>query len=580
MRSCNRRLFSGWVLALAVSIVVVSSPGWAQAPQHARGRLLVKFRKNVDANKAQNVLAAFQAQDDGEIPGTGVKVLSLPPNASERALERAFRKRAEVESAEVDLLVPPDGVTPNDPLFPSQWHLPRIAAPDAWSSTTGSSGIIIAILDSGVDGSHPDLAQKMVSGWNFYDNNANTADVYGHGTKVAGTAAASGNNGTGVASVAWNCLIMPVRISDTTGYAYYSDIARGLTWAADHGARVANISYMVTTSATVTSAAKYFYDHGGVVSSSAGNYSTFDSSADNPYILTVSGTDENDALYSWSNTGNNIDLAAPGCVGNTTTMGGGYASACGTSFSAPIVAGVAALVLSMNSSLTPAQVTNILRQSADDRGPAGWDPTYGYGRVNAARAVESAWSVADTQPLSVSITSPSNGATVSGQVSVQASATDSVAVTSVRLYVDGTLYGTGSGTPYGLTWDTTKAANGSHILQAQASDAAGKSSTVSVSVKVSNAVADTTAPVIAITSPAKGARVSGNVSVTCVATDNVRVVKVGLYVDGVLTSTSTTAPFAMSWNAKKVKPGAHVLLEKAYDAAGNVGTSAPVTVYR
>ncbi len=165
------------------------------------------------------VLAAFQARDDGEIPGTGVKVLSLPPNASERALERAFRKRAEVESAEVDLLVPPDGVTPNDPLYPSQWHLSRIAAPDAWSTTTGSSGIIIAILDSGVDGSHPDLASKMVSGWNFYDNNANTTDVYGHGTKVAGTAAAAGNNGTGVASVAWNCLIMPVRISDTSGYA-------------------------------------------------------------------------------------------------------------------------------------------------------------------------------------------------------------------------------------------------------------------------------------------------------------------------------------------------------------------------
>ncbi len=361
-------------MALALSVGVVSSPGWAQAPPYVRGRLLVKFREGVDSNKAHGVLAAFQAQEDGEIPGTGVKVLSLPPNASERALERAFRNRAEVEFAEVDRIVPPDGVTPNDPLYPSQWHLSRIAAPDAWSTTTGSSGIIVAILDTGVDGSHPDLAPKMVPGWNVYDNNANTADVYGHGTKVAGTAAAFGNNGTGVASVAWNCLIMPVRIAAADGYASYSDIASGLTWAANHGARVANISYMVTTSSTVTSAAKYFYDHGGVVSSSAGNYSTFDSSADNPYIFTVGGTDENDALYGWSNTGNNIDLAAPGCAGNTTTNGGGYSSACGTSFSAPIVAGVAALVLSMNSSLTPAQVTDVLRQSADDLGPGGMGP--------------------------------------------------------------------------------------------------------------------------------------------------------------------------------------------------------------
>ena len=125
---------------------------------------------------------------------------------------------------------------------------------------------------------------------------------------------------------------------------------------------------MVTTSSTVTSAARYFYDHGGVVTSAAGNYSTFDSTTDNPYILTVSGTDLNDALYSWLNTGNNVDLAAPGCAGNTTTNGGGYASACGTSF-APIVAGVAALVLSRNPSLPPAQVTTILRQSSDHLGP-------------------------------------------------------------------------------------------------------------------------------------------------------------------------------------------------------------------
>ena len=580
MRNCNRRSFGGWVLALALSVGVVSSPGWAQAPSYVRGRLLVKFREGVDSNKAHGVLAAFQAQDDGEIPGTGVKVLSLPPNASEKALERAFRNRAEVEFAEVDSIVAPDGVTPDDPLYPSQWHLSRIAAPDAWSTTTGSSGIIVAILDTGVDGSHPDLAPKMVSGWNVYDNNANTADVYGHGTKVAGTAAAAGNNGTGVASVAWNCLIMPVRIAAADGYASYSAIASGLTWAANHGARVANISYMVTTSSTVTSAAKYFYDHGGVVSSSAGNYSTLDSSADNPYILTVGGTDENDALYGWSNTGNNIDLVAPGCAGNTTTNGGGYSSACGTSFSAPIVAGVAALVLSMNSSLTPAQVTDVLRQSADDLGQAGWDPTYGYGRVNAARAVESAWGVAKTEPLSVSITAPTNGATVSGQVSVLATATDSVSVTSVLLYVDGVLSGTGSGTPYSFKWDTTKAANGSHILEAQASDAAGNSSAVSVSVTVNNAVADTTAPAITITSPADGASVSGNMSVTCVAADNVRVVQVALYVDGVLTSTSSRAPFKINWNTRKVTPGPHVLQERAYDAAGNVGTSALVTVYR
>jgi len=108
-----------------------------------------------------------------------------------------------------------------------------------------------------------------------------------------------------------------------SGYAYYSTIASALNWAADHGARVANISFMVSDSSAVTTAAKYFQGKGGVVTSSAGNYSTFDSTADNPYILTISATDQNDVIYSYSNTGNNIDVAAPG-DSFSTQMGGGY----------------------------------------------------------------------------------------------------------------------------------------------------------------------------------------------------------------------------------------------------------------
>jgi hypothetical protein len=538
----------------------------------------VKFRANITRERISRVLTSFQAREDRELSDLGVKVLSLPPNASPAAFERAFRGRAEVEFAEVDLLVPPDETIPNDPQYGSQWHLPRIAAPDAWSLTTGNSGITIAILDTGVDGTHPDLAAKMTFGWNIYDNNGDTHDVYGHGTKVAGTAAAAGNNGTGVASVAWNCMIMPVRISRADGYASYSDIASGLIWAANNGARVANISYQVSTSSTVTSAAKYFSDHGGVVTSSAGNYATFDSSADNPYILTVSATDENDALYSWSDTGNNIDLAAPGCAGSTTTVGGGYASACGTSFSSPIVAGVAALVLSMDPTLTAAQVTGILRNSADDLGPAGWDPAYGYGRVNAAKAVGAEAGAApapDTEAPAVSISSPADGATVSGRVSVQVAATDNVGVASVDFYVDGTLYGTASSLPYSFAWDTTKAGNGVHRLDAKASDAAGNSSSWSDAVTVSNAAADTVPPTVSITSPANGTTVLGNVSVTCSASDNVRVAKVELYADGRLTGTSTSAPFTFKWNGRK---GTHSFQAKAYDAAGNTGVSATVSV--
>jgi subtilisin family serine protease len=117
--------------------------------------------------------------------------------------------------------------------------LNKIQAPAAWSTTTGSSSIIVAIIDTGIDPSHPDLASKLVAGWNTYDNSSNWGDYYGHGTKVAGTVAAVSNNGVGVASVCWNCLIMPVRAAANDGNATFSSLAAGLTWAADHGARVA-----------------------------------------------------------------------------------------------------------------------------------------------------------------------------------------------------------------------------------------------------------------------------------------------------------------------------------------------------
>jgi hypothetical protein len=567
----------GLVAACAVT-------GWQPAaaqstPDFVRGRLLVKFRPEVSSEHARAVVTGFQARIREELPRIGVQMIELPAPASETAYLNAFQARPEVAFAELDRIMPPADVTPNDPWYPNQWHLPKISAPAAWSTTTGSSIITIAILDTGVDSTHEDLAPKMVAGWNVYDNNADTSDVYGHGTKVAGTAAAAGNNAKGVASVAWSCWIMPVRVSATNGYATYSAIASGLTWAADHGARVANISYAVTTSSTVTSAAQYFQNKGGVVAVSAGNQGTFDASADNPYILTVSATDPSDALYSWSNTGNNIDLAAPGCV-YSTAWGGGYTSACGTSFSAPIVAGVAALVLSVNPGLTAAQVSSTLKQSADDLGALGWDPSYGWGRVNAARAVAlPGGGSADTQPPAVSIVSPGGGAVVSGTVSVQAAASDNVGVASVSIAADGATLCTLAVGPYLCSWNTTTVANGTHTLTATARDASGNSSSASVSVTVSNA-GDTMPPFIAITSPVAGSTVSGNVSVLVNASDNVGVVKVVLYVDNVQTATSNVAPFTTKWNSRKAAAGAHTLQSRAWDAAGNVGLSAPVTVYK
>jgi thermitase len=549
--------------------------------QFVPGRVLVKFHQHILPDHARNIIAALGARDADEIPRLGIHILDLPEQADEAGFAQAMAHRPEVEFAELDKMVAPAEITPNDPWYVDQWHLKKIGAPAAWSTTTGSSNVIIAILDSGVDGTHPDLAPNMVPGWNVYNNNSNSADVLGHGTSVAGAAIAASNNNNGVASVAWGCRIMPIRVSDLTGYAPYSNMAAGLTWAADHGARVANLSYGATNSSTVKSAAQYFQSKGGVVTMSAGNQSSFDASPDNPYVLTVSATDPNDLLASFSNTGNNVDLSAPGTTIRTTALGGTYQAVAGTSVSAPIVAGVAALVISTKPNLTGSQIQDILKLSADDLGANGPDPIYGSGRVNAAQAVALAGGgTVDSTPPSISISSPSGGAIVSGGITVSVSATDNVGVASVSLTIDGVARGTDSSSPYAFQWDTTTTTNGLHVLTATASDAAGNATSYSATVTVSNSLPpmDTIPPTETITSPVEGATLPANASIYVNAVDNVGVVRNELYVDGVLVSSSTSAPFTTKWNTRKARAGAHVLQCKAYDAAGNVGLSQLVNV--
>lgn len=545
--------------------------GWA------KGRLLVAPRAGLSDLEFERVLKSVSARSKGRFKQTRTHVIELPPGMDELKAMQILKKDRRLKYVELDMALAPSGSV-NDPAFSNSWALPKIQAPTAWNTANGG-GVTIAILDTGVNGNHPDLAANMVPGRNIFDNNADTSDVHGHGTSVSGAAAMVGNNGTGSAGVAWGAKIMPVRISGPDGYAYYSTIAQGINWAADNGARVANVSYGVSGSATVQSAANYMRSKGGVVVVAAGNSGVQENIAAHDSMLTVAATNSSDVRASWSSYGQYVDLAAPGVSIYAPTRDGGYASVSGTSFASPITAAAAALMLSANPKLTPADVDAILKSTVLDLGTAGYDMYYGHGRIDAARAVAAAkGSVAtDTQAPAIRITSPTGGA-VNAVVPVDLEYSDNVGVTRAELYVNGTRVATDESSPFAFAWDTAAAADGTHTLVARAYDAAGNVGlSSSVTVSVGN---DTVAPVISSFSLADGMTVSPSKQpISAAATDNKSVAKISLTIDGKEVAIAYGASISYSWNTRKVASGNHVVTVRAWDAAGNsVGRS--VTVNR
>ena len=572
-------------LVLAV-LTVVGVVAHAQLPDQrgkpaatwVKGHILVQPRAGLSPADFDNALATQGGKAVGRLGNLDIYVVSLPPAASEQAAANALSHHPNVKFAEVDRLVAPAFI-PNDADFASEWHLQTINAPIAWNSSVGA-GVTVAILDSGIDPTHPDLVGQLVPGWNFYDNNSNTADVYGHGTLVAGVVAALGNNGIGVAGVAWGAKLMPVRVTDTSGIGTLSAFANGLTYAADHGARIANLSFPVQSSSSTQAAAQYFVNKGGVVFNSAGNYGALDSTPASNSLVSVSATANTDVLASWSSYGPYVDLSAPGVGIWTTSLGGGYSAVSGTSFSSPLSAGVAALMMSANPSLPPSQIVSLLESTAVDLGTPGYDYDYGYGRVNAAAAVTAAAqaTAVDVQPPSVAITSPTGG-TVSGIVPINVTASDNVGVTRVDLLVSGTLLASDISAPYAFSWDSTALAGSSASLVARAYDAAGNAtSSTPVVLTVAGTVAppppDTTAPTVTITSPGNGSTVSGVVSISAKAGDNVGVASLSLYVDGAMVSTGNSASVSYKWNTRKAASGTHTISATAKDAAGNQTSTA------
>ena len=387
-----RSLAAATAIAAMLGIPAVTSAGSPQPDPVGAGAAtnswMVTFRTNVNHVDATMAVDTAGAKEVGDLADINTQVLSLPTGQEQQVLGK-LAKDPRVASIEKDGTYQAT-IIPSDPHWTQGWGPRLIHAPAAWNMTTGTSSTIIAVVDTGVDRTQPDLRGRVLKGWNFVGNNGNPRDDNGHGTAVAGVAAAAANNGVGIAGMCWRCEILPVKVLNASGSGSRSNIAAGIIWATKHGADVINMSLAgATPSKVIADAVTYARNHGVVVVAAAGNEGSsrrFYPAAD-PGVISVGATDGYDRLYNWSNRGSWVKLTAPGCA-YTGKPGPAWTWWCGTSFATPVVAGIAALIKSLTPSLTRAQIERtLLNASVNVRGVSD-------GRIDAAKAVRAAANLA------------------------------------------------------------------------------------------------------------------------------------------------------------------------------------------
>ncbi len=465
------------------------------AAEFAPDRVIVKFAESVTDAEADEIVQNIKSKVKRRARRKAFRLLSVPRGKVWQTV-KALRRNPRVSYAHPDWKAYATFI-PNDPNYHLQWHLDNndtrsggIHMEAAWDlSPGGSPDVTVAVVDSGIAyedyGSFcqaPDLANtQFVAGYDFVNNDTHPNDDYGHGTHVAGTIAQSTDNDFGVAGIAYNAKLMPVKVLGANGSGYTSDIAEGIEWAADHGARVINMSFGTSAPSffltALRNAITYAHNKGVLLVASSGNSngSTPLYPANYPEVIAVGATVFDKRLASYSNHGN--ELCAPGGTNQgedlnhdgypdmvlQNTFEPGTTNFCtfadwffaGTSMAAPHVSGLAALLFSANPDLTHADVREILRDTAD----LDVDSACGYGLINAFAALQAA-DPGDTPPQ-VAIVQPSDGAVVSGNVVLQIDASDDQPeLLQVQWTVDGDSswyaadYIAESGF-YEATWDTT-----------------------------------------------------------------------------------------------------------------------------
>jgi subtilisin family serine protease len=377
-------------VAAAAAALLVAPAGAATAKRQAQGshpyvRLLVKLRAHASHHAVSRALAAAGARRVRTLRHLHVVVVRVPRRNAAVLVSRLTRARG-VKRVGRDRVVAHLAATsnyvqevPSDPLWSLQWGAALTQAPTAWAATKGSPNVVVAVLDTGANLSQPDLQGAFVPGYDFVNHDADPSDDNGHGTGTAGIVGARSGNGVGGSGFCPRCSIMPVKVVAADGSATESAVAPGITWAADHGANVINMSFGGTYSATIADAIRYATGKGVLVVAAAGNSgssSAFYPAADDG-VLSVAASQPDDKLYSWSNYGAWVSVAAPGCD-LTTLRDGGFGDFCGTSASAPVVSGLAALAMSYSQTSTADAVKQAITSSSHAIGGVG------FGRVDVA----------------------------------------------------------------------------------------------------------------------------------------------------------------------------------------------------
>ncbi|MCK4644614.1 MAG: S8 family serine peptidase [Candidatus Aminicenantes bacterium] len=471
--------------------------------RYVPGEIIVKFKPGVDQSIITNINSMNNAVAFYTSRAAGFKRLKIPHGRSVSEMVGRYRKNPRVEYAEPNYILSAHWV-PDDPYYSDQWHLDNpdyggINMEAAWGISTGS-GVKVAVIDTGVayedyDGflQAPDLANtSFVAGYDFVNGDPHPNDDDGHGTHVTGTIAQSTHNGIGVAGVAYNCSIMPIKVLDNFGEGTYANVADGIYFAANNGAQVINMSLGGGyDSETLEEAVAYAYGKGVTIVASSGNDGV--DSLDYPaaydaYVIAVGATRYDEAIAYYSNYGVGLDIVAPGGDLTADQNGDGYGDGVlqqtfgygdptdfgywfyhGTSMASPHVAGVAALVIA-NGVTGPDAVREVLQSTADDLGPNGWDETYGWGLLNAAAAL----TAEPDEELPSTPTDLSTTPVSGSQVDLTwTESTDNVGVTGYNIYRDGVQVGTAETTGYS---DTALQPNTTYSYYVEAYDAAGNES--------------------------------------------------------------------------------------------------------